>query len=265
MLTKLLKYEFKATARVYGGLYLALVAVACLLGFSVHRRDVEELLVDDRFLDGMVFLYGALALALVVVTVVTVIQRFTRNLLGREGYLMHTLPVTEAQLVASKLISSAVWLLCSGLVGVVSLLLMMLLSVDLSTMDLSGFWKDLVALQSGFEGKILAIAAGMLLLCYARTLCTILCVYAACMVGHQVTAHSGIVSVAAFFLMSWVQSWLENLLQTGGLLRILMGPDGSGAMSTGDFFLSSFAVTAAFGVAYFALTTLLMKKRLNLN
>ena len=35
------------------------------------------------------------------------------NLLGREGYLMHTLPVTPAQLILSKLISSMVWLLCS--------------------------------------------------------------------------------------------------------------------------------------------------------
>ena len=33
---------------------------------------------------------------------------------------MHTLPVTEAQLVGSKLISSAVWLLASAVVGVVS-------------------------------------------------------------------------------------------------------------------------------------------------
>ena len=39
-----------------------------------------------------------------VVSVMTIVTRFTRNLLGREGYLMHTLPVTESQLILSKLI-----------------------------------------------------------------------------------------------------------------------------------------------------------------
>ena len=32
MLSKLLKYEFKATCRIYGGLYLAILAAAALLG-----------------------------------------------------------------------------------------------------------------------------------------------------------------------------------------------------------------------------------------
>ena len=36
MLKQLLKYEFKATGRTYGGLYLALVALAVLSGFSLR-------------------------------------------------------------------------------------------------------------------------------------------------------------------------------------------------------------------------------------
>ena len=37
MLKKLLKYEFKATARTYGGMYLALLAASVLFGGSVWR------------------------------------------------------------------------------------------------------------------------------------------------------------------------------------------------------------------------------------
>ena len=36
MLKNLLKYEFKATARTYGGIYLALLAAAGLIGFSLR-------------------------------------------------------------------------------------------------------------------------------------------------------------------------------------------------------------------------------------
>ena len=39
MLKQLLKYEFKATGRTYGGLYLALVALAVLSGFSLRSSS----------------------------------------------------------------------------------------------------------------------------------------------------------------------------------------------------------------------------------
>lgn len=105
MLKNLLKYEFRATARTYGGIYLALLAAAGLIGFSLRGDRVAA---QSHVFEIGVTIYSLLVMALVIVTIVTVIHRFTKNLLGREGYLMHTLPVTEAQLVGSKLISSAV-------------------------------------------------------------------------------------------------------------------------------------------------------------
>ena len=179
MLTKLLKYEFKATARTYGGIYLALLAAAGLIGFSLRGDRVAA---QSHVFEIGVTIYSLLVMALVIVTIVTVIQRFTKNLLGREGYLMHTLPVTEAQLVGSKLISS----------------------------------------------------------------------------------------VGAFFLMSWGQGRVENLLNAGGFVRILMGSAGDTIVSeaanhsTLIFFAASFAITAVFGAVYFILTCWLMKHKLNL-
>ena len=104
MLKQLLKYEFKATGRTYGGLYLALVALAVLSGFSLRSSS------KDNFASLLLFAYMVVAVAVAVVSVMTIVTRFTRNLLGREGYLMHTLPVTETQLVTLKVITSAVFL-----------------------------------------------------------------------------------------------------------------------------------------------------------
>ena len=42
MLKKLLKYEFKATARTYGGMYLALLAASVLFGGSVWRSSARQ-------------------------------------------------------------------------------------------------------------------------------------------------------------------------------------------------------------------------------
>lgn len=267
MLTKLLKYEFKATARTYGTIYLALLFVAGLLGFTFR---VENDFTESRVFDVLFTLYDLLAVALVVVTIITVIHRFTRNLLGREGYLMHTLPVTEAQLVGSKLISSAVWLLASAVVGVVSLVVMFCVGADFTNLNFSNLWDDWAALRTSFEGDLLAILLWTALLCYARMLCTMLCIYAACMVGHLFRAHNGVASVGAFFLMSWGQGRVENLLNAGGFVRILMGSAGDTIVSeaanhsTLIFFAASFAITAVFGAVYFILTCWLMKNKLNL-
>ena len=116
MLSKLLKYEFKATCRIYGGLYLAILAAAALLG-AFFRFPA---LASDFPIAVVTIVYLMLCVAIAVITALTIIQRFTRNLLGREGYLMHTLPVTPAQLILSKLISSVVWLPCSILVTALS-------------------------------------------------------------------------------------------------------------------------------------------------
>ena len=269
MLKNLLKYEFKATTRTYGTIYFALLAVAGLIGFT-FRVDDHIIVTGSNAFDVLVTVYMLLVLALVAVTIVTVIQRFTKNLLGREGYLMHTLPVTEAQLVGSKLISSAAWLLASALVGVASIVVMLCVGVDFTKLNLSNLLDDWTALWTSFEGNILAILFWTALLCYARVLCTILCIYLSCMVGHQVPRHRSMVSVVAFFLLSWVQGRVENLLGSGGFVRILMGPTGDIAVSsyanhsTVIFFAASFAITAVFGAVYFVLTSWLMKNKLNL-
>ena len=265
MLKNLLKYEFRATARTYGGIYLALLAAAGLIGFSFRG---DRAAAQSHVFEIGVTIYSLLVMALVIVTIVTVIQRFTKNLLGREGYLMHTLPVTESQLVGSKLISSAVWLLASAVVGVVSLVVMFCVGTDFTKLDLSNLLDDWAALRTSFEGDLLATLLWAALLCYARVLCTILCIYAACMVGHLFRAHNSIASVAAFFLMSWAQSWI--LLNSGSVMRIFMGPDGSTIVSEAAnesmavFFGSAFAITAVFGAVYFVLTCWLMKNKLNL-
>ena len=147
---------------------------------------------------------------------------------------------------------------------------MFCVGADFTQLDLSNLLDDWAALRTSFEGDLLAILLWTALLCYARMLCTMLCIYAACMVGHLFRAHNGVASVGAFFLMSWGQGRVENLLNAGGFVRILMGSVGDTIVSeaanhsTLIFFAASFAITAVFGAVYFILTCWLMKNKLNL-
>ena len=120
MLKQLLKYEFKATKRLYFGLYLALALLSVVLGVTFRQEHALAHSTSFQNLEVILMIvYVSVILAIAVLCFVNTIQRFYQNLLGREGYLMHTLPVNENQLILSKLITSMVWVLCSGLVGIV--------------------------------------------------------------------------------------------------------------------------------------------------
>ena len=97
MLSKLIRYEWKAVARVcipmYGGLILAAMLTHFLLGnlerFSSTLYDIITM--------AMSTLCFGLFMAAFVLTLIIQIQRFSKNLLGDEGYLMFTLPASVSQ------------------------------------------------------------------------------------------------------------------------------------------------------------------------
>lgn len=279
MLSKLLKYEFKATGRIYGGLYLAILAAAALLGaffrFPALASDFPIVVVTTVYL--------MLCVAIAVITALTIIQRFTRNLLGREGYLMHTLPVTPAQLILSKLISSMVWLLCSILVIALSLgvfFLCGMLNVNGIFSDWAGAVRDFRLLADILQ-RVLNVSGFMLLLTaiewLATLVCSILCLYTACMIGHQFKQHFALVGIAAFVVLNVVQNQLLNLLPYNSdnamglnLVFSTSASDGSLVYTVSGNKAYVWAVLAALAVdlvvcaVYFAATNWMMKNKLNL-
>jgi hypothetical protein len=131
MLGKLLKYEFKALARILPALYLAVLALGTAAGINrlIARVGAEK--VTGQYEAGWSrgIMNAPLEIALVmacfalfIVCIVIVILRFKDNFLKDEGYLMFTLPVTERGLVASKAIAG----LCSLFVTAVVVVLAML-------------------------------------------------------------------------------------------------------------------------------------------
>lgn len=279
MLTKLLKYEFKATGRVYGGLYLAILAAAALLGLSfrfpiflVHTAPIAVLMI----------IYLALVVAIVVMTVFTIVQRFTRNLLGREGYLMHTLPVSSVQLILSKLISSMVWVLCSILAVLLSFGVFSLFgSLNSSTFSdlmhsLASYGPEITQLL-GTVVKGYGFAMVLLVLEWLASLaCAILCLYTACMIGHQFKRHVVLAGIAAFVVLNVVQNQLLNLLPYNttntGLDLVFSTSAGDGSIVytvTGNktylwAVLAALAADLVLCAVYFAATSWLMKNKLDL-
>lgn len=187
MLKQLLKYEFKATKRLYFGLYLALALLSVVLGVTFRQEHALAHSTSFQNLEVILMIvYVSVILAIAVLCFVNTIQRFYQNLLGREGYLMHTLPVNENQLILSKLLTSMVWVLCSGLVGIVCITGMVSIGVlDAEVLGTENWdrWMQLWGMLYGELGaRFWLVTFWTILINLARLASLILCVYAACMI-----------------------------------------------------------------------------------
>jgi hypothetical protein len=285
MLKQLLKYEFKATKRLYFGLYLALALLSVVLGVTFRQEHALAHSTSFQNLEVILMIvYVSVILAIAVLCFVNTIQRFYQNLLGREGYLMHTLPVNENQLILSKLLTSMVWVLCSGLVGIVCITGMVSIGVldaeVLGTVNWDS-WKQLWEMLYGeLDAKFWLVMFWTILINLARLADLILCVYAACMIAHPFRKH---VVILAFIGLNIVENQIDKLLGTNhvnlfmdityrvadvNVTGVTYGMTPMQTMTTafgaGSGYLFCFVVTSAFAAAYFCLTRWLMKHKLNL-
>ena len=281
MLKQLLKYEFKATKRLYFGLYLALALLSVVLGVTFRQEHALAHSTSFQNLEVILMIvYVSVILAIAVLCFVNTIQCFYQNLLGREGYLMHTLPVNENQLILSKLLTSMVWVLCSGLAGIVCITGMVSIGVlDAEVLGTENWdsWMQLWGMLYGELGaKFWLVTFWTILINLARLASLILCVYAACMIAHQFPKHVMVAGILAFIGLNIVETQLDKLLGTNDVSMIVdVNVTGvsygvtpmrwlTAALGTDVGYLFCFAVTAAIAAAYFFLTRWLMKNKLNL-
>lgn len=98
MTGKLLKYELKATARVMLPLYLVMLLATLVMAVNLDSGKVNNFILNT-IINAAFFI--AVFVCFVVGTLM-ILQRFYKNLLGSEGYLMFTLPVTTMQNILGK-------------------------------------------------------------------------------------------------------------------------------------------------------------------
>lgn len=159
MLSKLLKYEIKATSRkffpIYGGIFAASVLTNIALNFL--SSDVLRVIT-------FIILISFFA-ALGVLTITTVIQRFKDNLFGDEGYLMLTIPTSPEKIILSKAITALIWAILSGIMAVISLIIVLLNNEFISALktfiqNFGGYFAEFITTRN----VITAILFGICLL-----------------------------------------------------------------------------------------------------
>lgn len=216
MLIKLLKYEFKFTGRSLLPIYAALLVLTVLmnLGDGMRFGFNNAGMFEGFFKTMLIFTYSCVISAVCIITVVLLVQRFYKNLLRDEGYLMHTLPVSAAQNIASKLICAVVWSVVSLLVAGLSLLF---ISMTFSNWQqffdgLADFIHDL-NVAFGIHWPLFALETlALVLLALASSIVE---VYLALAIGHIANNHKIACSIGAFIGLKVLAGLIGQLLGLG--------------------------------------------------
>ncbi|HPF87914.1 MAG TPA: hypothetical protein PK537_07655 [Candidatus Limiplasma sp.] len=258
MLGKLMKYEFKATGRIFVPLFSALLIVSAVTRLMGSLRSTAPHVIG-------VTLASMLIAAAFVITLILTIQRFYKNFMTNEGYLMFTLPVNTDRLIWAKLIVATVWTLVCG--AVVSLSIAIMSTSDTSLLHIfrsNADWSMLTLDEGLFSVELIAIFLVTLL-------DGILSLYACMALSLYFNKHRIAISFAIYvgmiILFQILAVIAASIISNANIsinegLRVFIDthPNGTVHMAL----LLALLIIAAVGAAFFALTRHMLKNKLNL-
>lgn len=276
MTGKLMKYEIKSSMKLMAVIWAALIAASLLFSLSLHV--LTDIAVERpgggisfaigifEFITGL--MYFAVFVALIVATLVIVIMRFYKGLLGDEGYLMHTLPVKPWQLITSKGIIAALIVMISVLVAFLSILVLAGVSglemIPKMFGALGAIWEE--------EPRVVLVIVEAIILLVLGVLKSVYQIYAALAIGQLANKHRILLSLGAYIGISMIMSIL--------FLLIVAASDSVGTISWLSVFIANndsdpfaisqmaigimFVLTAVQLAAFHVVTERILSLKLNL-
>ena len=275
MLAKLLKNEIKATARIfiplYGALLILTIFTKLVLAFgapdffsdNVSTSPFMEVVLGISFT-----LYFIAVVALSVMTLVMIIQRFYKNLFTDEGYLMFSLPVKTWELVLSKLLVGLLWSAVCTLMFVISFFILSLGSFTMMelTQSVSAAYTDY---YSTFGTSLNVLFGELFIFMVISTVASILMIYVSIAIGQLFNQHRIIASFGAYIgitiALQIISSILMAIFALGNLDTVISQGNDQQAMQMLHWIINGttllnviLCVGFYFGIQY------IMKNRLNL-
>lgn len=277
MLGKLIKHELRGSGRTMLPFILVSLFLAVMAGFSIRGMELQQDYSWFNILFGIViFLFVAGLMAVCIMSVVVVINRFRQNLLGDEGYLMFTLPVSVDQHLWSKLIVSAIWFAATALTCMLAVMLMLLCNINNFEID----WSEVGYVMGELGRKmkefgvlhIVGYCLGLLAIFFVGSCVSCLTFYCAMAIGYSFSNRKVLLSILAFFgidiLFSILQPSLIMLLNAiPGVELFMENLDLNQVNAAGSVhivLLCWVLYLAIHAAVLYIPTRLLLKKKLNL-
>jgi len=261
MLAKLLKYELKATARWFIPMYAALILFALISRVLLHSdplvmNEATSLWRIASILS--IFIYVFLFIGIMVVTLVVGIQRFYKNLLGDEGYLMFTLPVQTWKHIVNKLLIAMLWNLLSAVIGLCSIMLLIPAQELKELGSMLTYIKEYLGTMGYFSISLLFLASLVF---------GVIEIYTAIALGHLFSKHKLLASFGMYIGINTVSQIVFMLFIpfSQNYLSSLSGPVPSlHPEQLNIIILLTGFIFAVLSAVCFIVTNIILKRKLNL-
>lgn len=280
MLGKLFKYEMKATARWFLPMYAGVIFFSIInkifmsLSFSSSESSMELLpsvvqLVLSMASSLSLVLYVLIIIATFALTFFIMLQRFYKNLLGDEGYLMFTLPVKPSAHIWSKLFVSSLWYLCSFAVTMLSVFILLINKVDWDSVIIT--IRQVFHVLSTYQGiNVLLLIVETIVLTLVSLVGGTLMFYAAIAMGHTRNNHKVLYSFGAYLILNFITQILSTVLMLVCTLPFqqdivtFFNQEVPPEMYLHMLMIGSLVLTLILSVGYFIITNYILKNKLNL-
>ena len=211
MFGKLLKYDFRSMFKQFAFIWPAALVLALVNHFTLNSFVTSSSETRQTVSGVAMLVYVAILIAMFIIAVIFIIQRFYKGLLGDEGYLMHTLPVKPWQLIGSKLLCAVVATFISVVVAILSIFVIF----PWGSEDFQQIFDGLKYLFSHWDrdatSVVIAILEGILLMLVSFAV-GYLQLYLSMAVGHLFNKNRVAMSVVAFIAINAVIGMVSDFL-----------------------------------------------------
>jgi len=260
MLAKLMKYEIKATARIFLPMYAVLLVFAIInrLLNPFHTFETQGTFNLQVLLGALsTVLYFILIIAVFVIALVISIQRFYKNLLGDEGYLMFTLPVKPWQHIISKLLTAVMWYILNGVLVIISGFIL----ISIPEIDFSMIIDTVktMAMNMNF--------AAILILILVQLAAGTLMIYDAIALGHLFQKHRLLASFGMYCALYMAQQLLLSILILSfsfSWFQFIIRSTDPTPTQLNKFLIFIIIPGIIMGIVHFIVTNYIMNRKLNL-
>lgn len=279
MLKKLLKYDWKSVSGlllILHGILLAYTLIwriGIAFGLSKYGDTLTGSVTEAYgIVSGIyILIYVFFILAITVVTGVYLAARFHKNLFSDEGYLTHTLPVSPAKIMWSKILVSWAWIVIDAVFVVASIMMLVLFKQTFEPFKnvVCEFFSILAGVY-GMQNQVLMILLILTVLAQFFGCYTMLLLFSMCL-GSLFKTHKILGAVVSFFGINIILSIVSTIIMfavpgwsSTGSVSVTAAANGGFIGGENSIFLFTFVWNLALAVVFFLGSRYILSRKLNL-
>ena len=205
MLGKLVKYDFKATARIMLPVFVVMLSLSAIFALMIRLR-VENGFIFSLMTTALFTTMAGSGIA----TVVCIANRFNQGLLKNEGYLSFALPVKTSTHIGAKLLNGVIWSVLETVAVGTSIFVIILITS--SSQEIVEVFRELLELFNLVDMDVIVALMKGLSIMACELISSICMIYAAFAVAHLFDKHKSLVIAGFVIIIMTLNSSISTTL-----------------------------------------------------